>query len=294
MDRLTGMSVFVRVVELGGFAAAAAELGLSATMVGKHVRAIEQRLGTRVLNRTTRRQSLTGAGQVYYERCKQLIADVEEAESSANELGAEPRGRLRVTSPVSFGARRLAPALAEFLEAYPAIAIDLMLNDRFVDLVEDGVDVAIRIGPLVDSGLIARPLRPYRSMVCAAPSYLAKNGRPRIPEDLGRHECLGFTHWRHRDRWRFKGPVGEHTVRIAGRMQIDNGEGLRNAALAGLGIVMQPEVLLADDVQRGDLVRLLPRFEPPSQPMHLIYLREHRPTRKRQCLVEFLVKRFGM
>jgi len=294
MDRLTGMSVFVRVVELGGFAAAAAELGMSATMVGKHVRAIEARLGTRVLHRTTRRQSLTDAGHVYYERCKRLIADIEEAETSANELGAEPRGRLRITSPVTFGARRLAPALAEFLERYPAIGIDLVLNDGPVDLVEDGFDAAIRIGPLVDSGMIARPLQPYRSIVCAAPAYLARRGRPRKPADLATHECLGFSHWRHRNRWRFKSADEEHAVRVGGRLQINNGEGLRHAALAGFGVVMQPEVLLADDVRRGDLVRLLPRFEAPSQPMHLVYTREPRPTRRRQCLVAFVVERFGI
>src|SRR5271154_4718967 len=174
MDRLTSMEVFVAAVDRGGFAAAAAEFGISATMVGLHVRALEDRLGSRLLNRTTRRQSLTEAGRVYYDRCKQILADVDAAEASADELRTAPRGRLKVATPVAFGVHALAPAIADYLALYPEVEIELSVNDRVVDLVEEGYEIAIRVGTLADSGLIARALAPYRLVACAAPNYLER------------------------------------------------------------------------------------------------------------------------
>lgn len=286
------MAVFVRVVQLGGFAAAAQEVDISATMVAKHIKALETRLGARLLNRTTRRQSLTEVGKLYFDRCKSLLAEVESAESSVGALRATPRGTLRVSAPLSFGTRRLAPALAEFLRLYPDVNVDLSLGDRIADLVEEGFEAAIRIGNLADSRLVARRLQPYRSMLCAAPAYLRRRGVPKSPQDLGTHDCLGFTHAGRRGRWRFTRGAEERTVQFVPRLLVNNGEALRQAALAGLGVVMQPEVLLADDVRCKHLIRILPAWSLPARPMHLVHVGDRPTTPKLQCFVDFVVRRF--
>lgn len=293
MDRLSSMAVFVSVVEKGSLAAAAELFDISATMVGKHVQALERHLGVRLLNRTTRRQSLTEPGKLYFERCKQVLADVQAAEECATELQASPKGTLRVTAPVSFGTRRFTPALTQFLAAHPELKIELALNDRVVDLVEEGFDAAIRIGPLAESGLIARPLADYRLRVCAAPSYLKRHGTPRRPEDLENHQCMGFAFWTQQSRWRFMRKGKQHIANITSRLQINNGEALRQAALSGFGIIMQPEVLLDEDVNAGRLISLLANYEAPMRPMHLVYLPDRRPTAKMQKFIEFVMATFG-
>jgi DNA-binding transcriptional LysR family regulator len=293
MDLLTSMATFVRVVETGSLAAAAKELGLSATMVGKHLSALEDRLGTRLLNRTTRRQSLTEAGATYVEHCKQLLAAVSDAEASVQTLRQAPRGVLKIVSPVTFGVQRLAPALADFLLKYREITAELTLNDRTSDFVADGYDVAIRIGTLRDSNLIACPLQPYRMLICAAPDYLAREGTPTLPEELGHHNCLGFMFSDRRSHWRLIGPDGERRVQVKGNFVTNHGPALRSAALAGTGIVMQPEALLADDVAAGRLTRLLLNFAPPSRPMNVVYQSERRITPKLRCFIDFIVERFG-
>jgi DNA-binding transcriptional LysR family regulator len=291
MDRFTSMAVFVRAVDRGGFAAAAVEFGFSATMVGLHVRALEDRLGSRLLNRTTRRQSLTEVGRLYYERCKQILADVEAADSSANDLRGTPRGRLRVTAPVSFGVHALAPAIIDYLETHPEVEIDLALNDRVVDLVEEGYEVAIRVGTLADSSLIAYPLAPYQILVCASPDYLRQRGEPHHPSELTKHNCLGFAYWG-TGQWRFGGPPGEYSVRVHGSLRANNGEALKMAARKGLGIIMQPEVLLAEDVRAGSLIPILRKFELPSRPMHVVHLPDRRPTPKIRTFIDFVAARF--
>jgi DNA-binding transcriptional LysR family regulator len=293
VDRLQSMGVFVQVVDLGSFAAAAKTTNLSATMVAKHVAGLERRLGSRLLYRTTRRQGLTEVGKVYYDRCKALLADVEAAECSVSLLQGAPRGTLRVTAPVSFAARRLAPALAEFLRLYPDVSVDLAASDRVVDLIEEGIEAAIRVGPLADSRLVARALRPYRSLLCAAPSYLRRCGAPKSPGDLASHVCLGFSYAQRPGRWRLTRDGEERLVQYAPRLQVNNGEALRQAALAGAGIVMQPEVLLDDDVKEGRLVRLLPAWGLPEQPMHLVYARDWHMTPKLQRFIEFVLQRFA-
>lgn len=292
MDRLTSMAVFVHAAEKHSFTAAAEHFGLSPTMVGKHIRFLEERVGTRLVQRTTRRQSLTEAGQLYYERCKQLLADAEAADACVDALRATPRGVLRIHAPVSFGSQRLAPALADFLKRYAEIEVDLALGDRMVDLIEEGYEAAIRIGPLADSGLIAQPLQPYRMWLCASPDYLAHAGTPREPMELAQHECLGFAYWHTKHSWRLR--HGNHTeeVPVHGRFVANNGQALRSAALAGLGIIMQPEVLLADDVAAGRLIPVLPAWEPPSRPMHLVYPADRRPTAKLRCFIDFVVETF--
>lgn len=292
MDRLTSMSIFVRVVELNSFAAAAQEAEMSATMVAKHIRALEARLGSRLLNRNTRRQSLTEVGKLYYDRCKLLLAEIDAVESSVSALHSAPRGTLRVTAPVSFGTRRLAPALAEFVRLYPDVNIDLALSDRVIDLVDEGFEAAIRIGRLADSQLVARPLHPYRSLLCASPDYLQRRGKPKAPQDLSAHDCLDFTFSGPRGRWRLLRDGKEQIVNFTPRLRANNGEALRQAAIAGLGILLQPEVLIADDVKAKRLVALLPAWTSPARPMHIVYLRDRHATPKLQCFVEFIVKRF--
>jgi DNA-binding transcriptional LysR family regulator len=292
MDRLTSMAIFVRVVALGGFAAAARESNLSATMVAKHVLALESHLGAKLLQRTTRRQSLTEAGQIYHAHCRRLLADVDSADRSVSQLRATPRGTLRVTAPVTFGTRRLAPALAEFLRLYPDVNVDLALNDRVVDLVDEGFDAAIRVGHLPDSQLVARALQPYRSLLCASPDYLRRRGRPKTPGDLAAHDCLGFSVAGVRGRWRLSRDGTDETVSFTPRLRANNGEALRQAVLAGAGIALQPEVLLADDVGDKRLVRLLPAWSLPSRPLQLVYVRDRQATPKLQCFVNFVTERF--
>ena len=292
MDRLTSMSIFVRVVTLGGFAAAARESDISATMVAKHIQALEAHLGSRLLNRTTRHQRLTEVGEVYYQRCRKLLSEVDAADSTVSQLRAAPRGTLRVAAPVTFGTRRLIPALADYLRQYPDVNVDLSLNDRVIDLVDEGFEVAIRVGHLKDSQLIARPLHPYASTLCASPEYLRRRGRPKTPQDLREHDCLGFSFSGMRGRWRLIQGDEDENVMFTPRLRANNGEGLRQAALAGVGIVMQPEVLLDDDVKEKRLVRVLPGWRVPARPLHVVYVRDRQMTPKLQCFIDFVVDRF--
>jgi len=294
MSTLSGMAMFVRVVEGGSFSAAAEAAGVSPTMVGKLVRAAEQRLGARLLHRTTRRQQLTEVGRLYYERCKQVLADVELAEASASELQAEPRGLLRIVAPVTFGSRRLMPALADYLAANPAVSIDVSLDNAEVDFAEEGHELAIRIGAVAEGNWVARPLQPYRRLLAASPAYLQRHGTPAHPDDLSAHACLGLSYWRHRDRWQLHGPEGECDIAVGGRLSADNGDALRMAALHGAGIVQQPEVVLADDLKSGALVRVLPEWAPRTSPMFLLYAPDRRPTAKLRSAIDFLLERFGL
>lgn len=292
MDRLMCMQVFVRVVEKGSFTAAAEEFRISSTMVGKHVMYLEERLGARLLNRTTRRQSLTEVGNVYYERCKLVLAEVEAAEASATELQMVPRGILRVNAPVTFGVNALVVAIGDYLQHFPDVHIELSLNDRVVNLVDEAFDVAIRIGNLPDSSLIARPLAPYRMVACASPDYLKANGKPRAPQQLAKHNCMGFMYSAAQKHWQFTDREVTSNVHINGNFRVNSGQALRTAALNGMGIIVQPEVLVADDLAAGKLVRILPNHVLPSQSMHLVYLSSRNLTLKMKSFIEFIVERF--
>ncbi|WP_061941970.1 LysR family transcriptional regulator [Collimonas pratensis] len=300
MDIFKAMAIFIRVVDTGSLTAAAAECDLSPTMVGNHLQALEDRLGTRLINRTTRRQNLTEFGKAYYERCIEILDLVGDADALALETQTSPKGRLRVTASATFGTERLIPALADYTACYPKVDLDVVITDTVVDLAEDGFEAAIRLGNLQGSDLIARPLAPYRLMICAAPSYLTKRGEPRRPEDLAQHNCLAYTYssrseWRSAQAsWRMTGPEGEISVPISGRMQVDSAQGLRQAALAGMGIVMLPEIMLSKDIEDGLLVRLLPGYIPPIRPLNLIYLRDRRMSPKLRSFVDFVVERFSL
>jgi DNA-binding transcriptional LysR family regulator len=295
MDRLTSMAVFVKAAETGSFASAGEALGMSSQLVGKHVRFLEERFGMRLISRTTRRQSLTEAGRAFYERSKAVLAEVEAAEALAHSLQAVPRGKLRVNAPVSWGAHSLTPMLARYVRKYPEVSVDLTLTDRVVDLIDEGYEAVIRVAPIVDSGLIARPLAPYRLVVCASPAYLAEHGTPEVPEDLAKHECVGFAYWARPPalEWEFKSALGSHRVRVKSRFLINNGQALRAAALEGVGIVLQPRDMLHEDLAAGRLVELLPGFEVPSLPMHLLYAPDRRPTPKLRSFIDFVVETFG-
>jgi len=294
LDRLHSMAVFVSAADKCGFAAAAKELDLSPTMVAKHVRSLEERVGERLLNRTTRQQSLTEVGRLFYERCRQVLADAEAADACAAEFRNAPRGVLKVHSPVSFGTERLAPALARYLRLNPSVDVELTLSDRPADLVEGGFEAAVRIGDLGEPRLVARPLRPYEMWLCASPAYLALRGTPQRAADLAAHDCLGFAYWRHRKVWRLRRQGTVEEVHVNGRLVANNGQALKAAAVAGVGIIMQPEVLVSADVAAGRLVRLLADHELPSRPMHLVYLAERHPGPKLRSFVDFVVDAFGV
>lgn len=291
MDLLTSMQVFVRAVDKGSLSAAAEACGMSATMAGNHLRALETRLGTKLLHRTTRRHSLTAFGETYLARCQEILRLIADTDTQAQNQQAVPSGRLRVTAPVSFGSEALVPALADYLAQHPQVRVELALSDRTVDLVDEGFDVAIRIGTMPDSGLVARPLAPYRMMVCASPGYLQRRGTPRTPEDLAAHECLAFSPTAGTS-WHLKGADGERRVTVSGQLQINHGQALRVAALNGLGIVMQPAVLLEADVAAGRLVALFPGHELGSRPMQVVYLPDQRSLKLRS-FVGFVIQRFG-
>lgn len=293
MDRFASMEVFVATVDRGSFTAAAHAFRITPAMVGKHIRALEERLGARLITRTTRRQSLTEIGRSYYERCQRILDDVRDAETNVEAMRLAPRGELRVSAPISFGALRLGPALADYLASFPDVVIDLDLTDEVVDVVKEGFDAAIRIGPLADSALVARRLEPYRMMICGAPSYLSRAGVPKTPADLVRHTCLAFTRWRNYGGWSL-GRTERPPLKLPpSRLRSNNALALRAAALQGVGLVLQPEVVLADDVAAGRLVQVLPKFVPPPRPMTLLYPRDRRPTSKMTTFIDFVLRRFG-
>lgn len=289
MDRIAAMESFVRTVEQGSFAAASAGRGLSATMVGNHVRFLETRLGAALLNRTTRQQNLTGFGQLYYERCRTILAEIEAAEAAADAVQDVPRGLLRITAPVTLGTTVVPRLLAGYLRRHPEVKVDLVLHDHRLDLMADEVDVAIRAGVLPDSSLVARALPPMQLIVCAAPAYLATHGTPHGPADLASHNCLDFAHAAEPLRWRFAVDDSEVAISVGGNLRINSGQALRAAALEGIGIVMQPDILVEDDLAAGRLVRLLDQHIAPSLGLHLLTLPNRQSTPKLRSFIDHVV-----
>lgn len=299
MDTLKAMSVFVRIAESGSLTAAAHDCGLSPTMVGNHLQALETRLGTRLIHRTTRKQQLSAFGQAYYKRCIEILGLVEAADRLALDQHAAPRGRLRITAPVIFGNECLIPALKDYCLQYPEVKLDIAVTDSLSDLMEEGFEAAIRLGRPATPELVARPLQPYRLVLCAAPSYLAEHGRPRKPQDLAAHQCLIYAYPQRselrsaRAEWILKGPDGVASVPVDGPMQIDNADGLRRAALAGMGVALLPAVMVAEDIRTGRLAQVLSRHAPPSRALNLLYLGDRLMTPKLRTFVDFVVARFG-
>jgi DNA-binding transcriptional LysR family regulator len=293
MDRFLAMEAFVRVVERGGFSAAAKELRISRAMVSRHVQELEQHLGARLLHRTTRKVSLTEAGQVYYDRSAHLLSELAAADSEVGELHSRLRGNLKVNGPVVFGARYLAVAVADYMEAFPEVNVELTLNDRFVDLVEEGYDVAIRIGRLADSSLMARRLAPCRFVLVASPAYLARRGVPRVPADLQQHDCVRYMHGEGGEVWRFTGPDGPGEVRVHGQLRTNNGEAMRIAALRGNTIAALPSFIVSEELASGALVPVLRDWGVPEMALHAVYPPGRNPSAKLRSFIDFLVPRFG-
>jgi DNA-binding transcriptional LysR family regulator len=292
MDRFASMEVFAKVAETGSFTAAADVLHISGQMVGKHIRMLEEHLGVRLLNRTTRQQSLTGAGKDFLERTRIVLAELEAAEALVAESRAKPRGELRVNAPLTFGAYSLAPLLPAFMIENPEVTVRLTLNNRVVDLVDEGYDCVFRVGPLTDSTLIARGLRPMEIIACAAPAYLQARGAPTTPGALIGHDCLGFAGTAIEERWEFAGSDAKVPVLVKSRFSANSGQALKQAALAGLGIIFQPTELMQDELKCGRLVRILPDWRS-TRPMHLLFAPDRRLTPKLRSFIEFAAARFG-
>jgi DNA-binding transcriptional LysR family regulator len=291
LDRITGMAVFAKVVESASFAAAARHFDMSPAMVSKHVSTLEGRLGVRLLNRTTRRVSATEVGQDYYERCLRILSDLEDADRAAGNLQTAPRGLLRVTTSVSFGARQLAPLVAEYLAAYPDVSIELSLHDHYVDLLKERVDLAIRLGTLSDSSLIARKLCAVEMVLCASPGYLKANGTPQKPRDLVKHNCLPHATSR---TWTFSDRTGkEEVVRVSGRLSANGGDALLALAVKDSGIALAPDYLVGDDLTAGRLVRLLPDYTTRDTPVYAVYPHSQYLSAKTRTFIDFLASRFA-
>lgn len=295
MDRLTSMHIFVKAAELGSFAAVAETLRLSPQGVAKHVAWLEARLGARLLNRTTRRQSLTDIGRSYYERCKIVLAEAEAAEAIALEMKATPSGTIRVNAPVTFGAYALAPFITRYLDRYPDTQIELTLSDRMVDPIEEGFEVIVRIGELADSSMIAWPLRPYRLIACASPVYVAREGFPEKPSDLAHHACLVYGEWTPTVpcRWLFQREGHHEEVRPTGRFRANDWKALLYAAIEGYGVTLGPADVLGKEIEAGRLVQVLPDYEGPARPMHVLVPAARRQTVKIRCFVDALREAFG-
>jgi DNA-binding transcriptional LysR family regulator len=294
MDRLSAMQVFAQVVEAGSFAKAAERLGMSTSAASRHVAELEAHLQTRLLNRTTRRVSLTESGRAFYERSVQLLADLQEAEEEASSAAVVPRGTIRLTTSVNFGVRHVAPAIAAFVSAHPDVRFDVSLADRVVDLVEEGFDIAIRIGTPGADNLVARKLGETRLVPCASPAYLERHGAPRTPAELANHNCFTYEYVTPRNVWRFRDRSGaEQAVRVSGSLHSNNGDLLAEVAARDGGIVFEPAFIVGPDVRAGRLVPLLQDYVPPPVPIYAVYPSRKHLSAKVRRFVEFLVERFA-
>lgn len=292
MDQLQTMRAFVAIAETGSFTAAAARLHMSRAMASKHVMDLEAHLGLRLLNRTTRSVNLTEAGASYAARCRDIIEAIEAAEREVTSQAAEPVGRLRVSAPVFFGATCVAPMIEGYARRFPGVGVDLVLNDRFVDLIEEGYDVAIRIGRLEDSSLVAKRVATTRLMVCGAPSYLDAHGRPQVPADLAGHECLQYS-YAAGSAWSFEGPRGPEVVRLASRFTCNNAEALCMMAAEGLGLVYAPDFYVVARLRTKQLEQVLADYM--GEPLGVFVVhpsRRHVPLKVRS-FIEFSTRVFA-
>jgi DNA-binding transcriptional LysR family regulator len=297
MDRLRAYEVFVTVVSRGSFTRAADTLDTSPANVTRYVNELEAHLGTRLLNRTSRRLSLTEGGETLYARCKSILDDVAETEglvSSVSSVTVEPRGRLRINAPVSFGIRHLAPLWPEFMRKYPQVELDVALIDRVVDIVDEGYDLAIRISRAGSTDQAARKLATSRNILCASPAYLAQRGHPEAPADLIGHRCIGYSYAATGDEWQLIDGDGKvHPVKVNCHMHSNNGDTARAAALAGQGVIWQPTFLVGRDLRAGTLVRVLPEYRLPDIDVLALYPSRRHMNAKIRAMIDFLVDEFG-
>lgn len=292
MENLTDIAVFVQVVESSSFTAAAERLGLSRSVVSKYISRLEDRLGARLLNRTTRRLSLTEAGQSFFTRSQRGLQEIEAAEAEVSHLQQIPRGKLRINTPMSFGILHIAPGLPGFVAQHPEVAVDINLDDRQVDLIEEGFDLAIRIAELPDSSLIARRIGPCRHVVCASPEYINKNGSPRTPDDLRQHNSLTYRYQGSPNEWRFLTPEGRYTsVPVTGTMQMNNSLAIREAVLNGAGITLTPSFIVGEDIKTGRLEKLLPEYRAQEISIYAVYPERRHLLPKVQAFIDFMKER---
>ncbi len=287
------MTIFVRVAKEESFTAAAEKIGLSRAQISKSVMQLETHLGARLLNRTTRRVSLTETGRIYYERCKTILHDIEEVEAIAGEQTSKPHGRLSISAPTSFGILHLNDAIPEYLKRYPQVQISLNLADRFIDVVAEGFDLVLRIAELEDSSLIARKIAPCERVFCAAPDYLKKNGTPQIPQDLTNHNCLIYSNELKPDAWVLHGTDGAKSIKVSGSVCSDNGDILKASAVSGLGITLLPTFIVAPDLHAGRLQQILSEHCPPEISIYAVFPSRRYLSAKVRTFVDFLSEYFG-
>lgn len=292
MDTVNGMRLFTTVVEAGSFHRAAEQLGITPSAVSKQLSRLEDRLGARLLNRTTRRLGLTEVGAGYYERCKRILAEIEEAEEAVSESLSVPRGLLRLSVPTAFGRVQIAPLLPGFLRQYPKIRISAFSHDRDVDLIQEGYDVAIRVATLQDSSMIARRLTANRRVVCATPDYFRAHGVPRTPEELKRHNCLLNTVYSPHRVWSFNSPAGHHAVQVAGSLEFDNPLALWEAARTGLGVVLLPAYAVQRDLEEGVLEAVLDDYVSEDPDVYVVYPHARHLNPKVRVFVDYLLEHF--
>ena len=291
MDRLTTLTVFVHVVENGGFSAAARRLNMSTTTVSSHIQSLEDRLGVRLLNRTTRRVSLTDIGKAYYERSTQILSDLEEADQIASASQSTPRGTLSLYTSTHI-IRFIAPVVTEYLSLYPGVTVDLRIGEHMIDLVGEGVDLAIRTLPPPDSTLIVRRLTNWRHVLCCTPAYLEKHEAPKEPADLARHNCLRYALHPFGNEWRFTDARGSMaSVHVSGNLITNSGETLRVAALAGEGLFLAPPFVTMDDFEAGRLVPIMPEYRPVEFAINAIYQHRQHLSAKVRSFIDLLAQR---
>ncbi|UYN94921.1 MAG: LysR family transcriptional regulator [Enhydrobacter sp.] len=287
------MAAFVRVVDAKGFSAAAPSLGLTPSAVSKLVTRLETRLGVRLLQRTTRAIHLTAEGQVFYAAARRIVGEIEQLESEISDQRGTPHGPLRVTTSLAFSTHRLAPIIGEFLESYPAVQLELIPTDRVVDLVEEGIDVAIRVGRMPDTSFMARKIGDDIRLICAAPSYIARRGMPRRPEELTRHECINRERL-YLNRWAFRVDGQIREIEVGGRITVNEGEAQMRLALQGLGIVRLTRLTVADSIRRGELIPLLEEFSAEEPvPIHAVYPHRRHLAPKVTAFVNFVIEKFS-
>lgn len=298
MDKLTSMNVFVRVAKAGSFAGAARELGISRAMATKHIMNLESLLDTRLFNRTTRSLNLTEVGITYLERCQQVLVDVEETEAAITHLQTEPRGLLKISAPPVICATHIAHAISTFLKKNKDLTVEIILKSSHVDLIDEGVDIAIYLGRLEDTSLVARKLASSALVVCGSPEYFDQYGIPEEPEELINHSCLVNWAIPPRDRWKFKGVLGEREVKVSGRVQANAADPIQTAAKYGLGMVMLPKYIVGNDIEKGNLQVVLEQYSISPLEIHAVYPHRKYLSAKVREFVDFLQKwmpgRIGM
>jgi DNA-binding transcriptional LysR family regulator len=288
---MTSMATFVKVVENGGFSAAARALEISPSMATSHVQALEERLGVRLLNRSTRKVSLTEVGHAYYERCLQILGEADEADQIAQALQSTPRGTLRLNTSVAIPPF-LAPVVAEYTALHPEVSIELTMTDRMIDLVEDGFDVAVRNMSMPDSSLMARRIATYRFVIVGSPAYFAEHGTPKVPDELAQHNCLTYSRSPWGNEWHFAGPDGEQSVSIKGNLHANSDNALRWAAVHGQGLAHLPSFLVKEEIKQGRLVAVLTEYLKAEYPIHAIYPHRRHLSAKVRSFIDLLAKHF--